>query len=78
MLGFICGNVVSVEENTPAVRPQDPARGGYEFTGWYTDKGCSVIYDFDKAVTADVQLYACWKEIDFHIQNFLRKSLQRI
>lgn len=62
--GAPAASVVSVEENTPAVRPQDPARGGYEFTGWYTDKGCSVIYDFDKAVTADVQLYAGWKEIE--------------
>ncbi len=41
-------------------RPQDPARRGYIFTGWYTDSSCAMRYDFTGTITEDMTLYAGW------------------
>ena len=46
-------------------RPADPTRTGYTFQGWYTAKNGGTRYDFDKAVTGDVTLYARWAVITF-------------
>lgn len=42
------------------IRPDDPARTGYMFTGW---KSGSEYYDFTKAVTRDITLTAEWKKV---------------
>lgn len=44
-----------------AVRPSDPKREGYKFTGWYTDRTCKTLYDFESEVTEDLILYAGWE-----------------
>jgi uncharacterized repeat protein (TIGR02543 family) len=49
-----------VEKGQPAVKPDDPAREGMTFEGWHTDKECTVLYDFSKPVTEDMNLYAKW------------------
>ena len=49
-----------------AVKPADPKSNGYIFTGWYTDKECTVLFDFDTAITKDITLYAGWKPIPDH------------
>ncbi len=46
-------------------RPADPTRTGYTFQGWYTAKNGDTRYDFDKAVTGNVTLYARWAVITF-------------
>jgi uncharacterized repeat protein (TIGR02543 family) len=43
-----------------AVRPPDPYRAGYTFTGWYRDAGGQNYYDFETPVTASFTLYAAW------------------
>ncbi|HMM07240.1 MAG TPA: S-layer homology domain-containing protein [Clostridiales bacterium] len=40
--------------------PTAPKRSGYGFTGWYSDKECNHLYDFNTAVKADTTLYAGW------------------
>lgn len=48
-----------------ATRPEDPVRDGYNFTGWYIDKGLSVLFVFGEngdKVTQDITLYARWTE----------------
>ena len=42
------------------IRPDDPARTGYMFTGW---KSGSEYYDFTKAVARDITLTAEWKKV---------------
>lgn len=37
-----------------------PAKDGYAFEGWYTDKDLTVRYNFSTAVTKDINLYAKW------------------
>ena len=52
-------NVMQGEE---ANEPAAPEREGYTFYDWYTDKNCTILYDFDEAVNSDITLYAQWKE----------------
>lgn len=48
----------TVQSGGRAVEPRDPVRSGYQFTGWFTADG--VAWDFSKAVTKDIDLYAHW------------------
>lgn len=40
-----------------------PIREGYDFTGWYTDRSFTSLYNFNTPVTADLTLYAGWNRI---------------
>ncbi|MBR5337553.1 MAG: InlB B-repeat-containing protein [Lachnospiraceae bacterium] len=44
-----------------AVRPEDPTRENFDFTGWFADPELTTPFDFDKEITADTTLYAGWK-----------------
>jgi uncharacterized repeat protein (TIGR02543 family) len=52
----------TVEEGGKAVRPEDPDREGWAFSGWYSDSGLTAAYDFDTALAGDITLYARWLE----------------
>lgn len=46
------------------VKPADPTKKGYTFSGWFTDEDCTKAYDFDAAVDGtdpEFTLYADWK-----------------
>ena len=43
---------------TPATRPDDPAKPGYSFDGWYTSDGAQ--WDFTTAVNENITLTARW------------------
>jgi len=49
-----------VEAGGTARQPDDPTREGYIFDGWYSDED---EYDFYTPVTANITLYARWKEV---------------
>ena len=53
----------NVDHNTAAVKPADPTKTGYSFDGWFTDKDCTVAYDFNAPVTDNITLYAKWNKI---------------
>jgi uncharacterized repeat protein (TIGR02543 family) len=43
------------------VKPTNPTRGGYFFTGWYKDSDYNQIWNFNTGlVTSDITLYAEW------------------
>lgn len=48
-----------VEEGSKAVKPTDPRKGGYIFSGWYTDDGKA--YDWNAPVTSSFTLNAEWR-----------------
>ena len=58
--GSVTGSI-SVEFNTTAAAPAEPAKEGYTFLGWYIEPECINEWDFasDK-VTSDFTLYAKW------------------
>ncbi len=53
---------VSVQSGKKAAQPQNPVRSGYSFDGWYTKADGGEKFDFAKAITADLTLYAHWTE----------------
>lgn len=55
--------VVPVEENSKAAKPADPVRADYKFLGWFTAADGETEYDFDTAVTADVEIFAHWEQV---------------
>ena len=40
--------------------PAAPSKAGFVFGGWYTEPECTNEYNFNLAVTGDLQLYAKW------------------
>ena len=51
-----------VASGEPAYLPDEPARSGYRFAGWYSDESCNAAYDFENAkVNEDITLYAKWR-----------------
>jgi uncharacterized repeat protein (TIGR02543 family) len=61
----------TINENSHAEKPADPAKKEHEFTGWYTDSACTKAYDFDSPVTANLTLYAGWKKLDAPAKTFI-------
>lgn len=51
-----------VDHGALAAVPDDPARAGYGFTGWFTDAEATTPYLFDTPVSAALTLYAGWAE----------------
>jgi len=39
----------------------DPTKANYVFSGWYSDAGCTTLYNFNKPVTANITVYAGWE-----------------
>lgn len=57
--------MIEVDKDKQIPRPADPVRDGYTFTGWYKDPGCLSPWSFEtETVTANVILYAGWKQDD--------------
>ena len=53
------------EKNFKAVKPENPTKKGYVFTGWYTKNADNEYkpFDFNTTVTEDITLYAQWEEV---------------
>ena len=51
--------------NFKAVKPENPTKKGYAFTGWYTKNADNEYkpFDFNTTVTEDITLYAQWEEV---------------
>ena len=49
-----------IEEGETVDNPGDLSRDYFIFTGWYSDKECTLAYDFSLPVTKDIRIYAGW------------------
>lgn len=54
----------SVTHGEKATQPAAPTRDHYAFEGWYTDEELTKQYEFDTPVTADITLYAKWRQTE--------------
>lgn len=52
----------TVSGNAEVKEPQAPAKEGFEFAGWYSDKELKTKYDFSGKVTKSITLYAAWNK----------------
>ena len=58
------GSTVAAQQvgyGSKAKTPPAPTRRGYDFEGWYSDKGLTKAYDFKTAVKSNITLYAKWQ-----------------
>lgn len=50
-----------VQGNERVLKPEDPVREGYRFSGWFKDSKCTVYWQFDEdVVMSNMMLYAGW------------------
>ena len=43
--------------------PEPPTREGYDFTGWYTDHSCCILWNLEeRTIESDMTLYAGWEK----------------
>lgn len=51
---------LTVDFNAVVVKPEDPTKPGYTFSGWYVDANFNAAYNFNTQVITNIQLYAKW------------------
>ena len=45
--------------------PEPPTREGYQFTGWYTDATCDMLWNVEvQTIETDMTLYAGWEKLE--------------
>ena len=52
----------TVRSGAKASKPADPAKEGYEFAGWYSNKSLTKAFNFNSAVKSNLTLYAKWEK----------------
>ncbi len=57
-------NSQKISYGEKAVAPNDPSKMGYIFDGWYTDDTYVEEWNFNRAVTDNITLYAKWNSIN--------------
>lgn len=57
---------IAVEKGMQIFVPADPVFENYEFTGWYTDKNCTLPFDFSTGIERNMTLYAGWKDVVYY------------
>lgn len=53
---------IAAKQGKGVAAPNDPARPGFAFAGWYADAACTVLYDFATVVTEPFDVFAFWQE----------------
>lgn len=62
---FTGDTTVTVQKDRKVPKPPEPAYTGAAFAGWYTDKACTKLWDFDTdKVTGNMTLYAKYTASD--------------
>lgn len=62
----------SIVKGTKPAKPSDPTKTDYVFTGWYTDKACTKLYNFDEIINANTTLYAGWQVRDLELNETIK------
>ena len=62
---------MTVAKNGVIKEPKTPAKEGFAFAGWFTDKALKTKYDFSEKVTKSFTLYAAWEEKDDSLRQII-------
>lgn len=57
----------SIKKGECATEPEEPQREGYVFGGWYTEKECENLFNFETPISKKTVLYAKWYEEGYQI-----------
>jgi len=58
----------TINYNSYATQPTSPTRTGYSFIGWYTDSGCTNIFNFTTTyIINNITLYAKWVMVSYTV-----------
>ena len=57
----------TLKYNTSAKEPAAPYKDGYVFTGWYSNRSCTDIFNFTSTVKENITLYAGWELIYYTV-----------
>lgn len=60
----------TVTEGDTLSKPSAPEKSNYMFAGWFTNESCTTEYDFTKAVTGNLTLYAKWVALNAAIKSY--------
>lgn len=72
---FKTQEIIDGENGNKAACPDPaPTKTGYAFLGWYADEGCTKEFDFDKAITSDLTVYAKWELATYTISYNLNEG----
>ena len=52
-----------INKDDKVIKPVDPTKEGYIFSGWFIDEELTNLYNFETTVTDDFTLYAKWEEM---------------
>jgi uncharacterized repeat protein (TIGR02543 family) len=59
--------VEQIERGYTVGRPAAPVRTEWTFVDWYADFGRTALYDFNRAVTANINVYAKWTAKEYTV-----------
>lgn len=59
--GIAPESLSEVPYGSTITKPDDLTAGGYDFSGWYKDEGCTTLWNFEAdIVTENITIYAGW------------------
>ena len=67
----------ALREGQTVTKPDDPAREGLCFAGWYSDNELTTRYRFDQKVSDNLVLYAKWVRKDLSFTDFLIEQMPK-
>ena len=53
----------TIQEGSKVNKPTDPTKEGFNFIGWSTNENVKNDFDFDKPITSNITVYACFERI---------------
>ncbi len=57
----------TVEYDHRITKPTDPSREGFTFGGWYSDRACTLPFDWSTPIVADTVVYAKWTAVTYTV-----------